>query len=93
MEKLMVDYITIAGTIALATTITVTPVQPAEKIKTDSGKAFISIKNEISPYNITDVINIEVNDDIQTDGVIEIPVKGTVSTELCQSKKIEFEWV
>ena len=40
----MIKYVTIAGTIALATTITVTPVSQVMKTNTASNDSFISIK-------------------------------------------------
>lgn len=88
----MIKYVTIAGTIALATTITITPVSQDIKINTTSNTAFVSIKNETSPYCLSDVIYFEIDDDKPSDGVIEFSIKGTIPTELCQSKQIEFEW-
>lgn len=88
----MIEYVTIAGTIALATTITVTPVSQVMKTNTASNNSFISIKNETSPYCPTEVIYIEIDDSTPTDDVIEVSIKGTIPTELCQSKKMEFEW-
>ena len=88
----MINYVTIAGTIALATTINITPVFQIVRTNLTPNNSFISIKNETSPYCPTEIIYIEIDDSIPTDDVIEVSIKGTIPTELCQSKKMEFEW-
>ena len=88
----MIKYVTIAGTIALATTFTLTPVSQTMNTNTTSNNSFISIKNETSPYCPTEVIYIDIDDTIPSDDVIEVSIKGTIPTELCQNKKTEFEW-
>lgn len=89
----MINYVTIAGTIALTTTITLAPVSPSVKSdKSIVNNSYVSIQNEMSPYNPSNIINIEISNDIPTDDVIEVSIKGTIPTELCKSKKVDFEW-
>ena len=89
----MIDYVTIAGTIALTTTITLSPISPSViSEKPIINNSYISIQNEMSPYNCENVVNIEINDNIPLDDVIEISTSGTILTELCKSKKVDFEW-